>query len=293
MTRYFALALTTKYWKPKTDYVREIMDSVAGRVLDGDFVVVSEKALSTSQGYIVDESHFRPTFTAQVLATAWMPVAWGYFLGVTCHFGQRLLHRIREYPAETGSRHKQVALQYAGFGQALMFGSEGGIDGSNMPYSLVSLPLRASGGAAEAIRICIQQNLGKSVTVVIVDTDKTYSFGNFHFTPRPKPISGISSHGGIVAYVLGRMLKLRKRPTPIAIAGSCLQAEEALTISNVADRARGPGSGATVWDMAARFKVSATGVTWDMLGKMKHKPIVIVRRATKTQHTARTGKRYN
>ena len=281
MTRYSALALTTKYWRPKTDYIREVVTIVDGKVDDGDFVVVSEKALSTAQGSIVDESIFKPTLTAKILAGVWMPIAWGYILGVACHFGQRLLCRIRDYPAETGSRHKQVAIHYAGFRQALMFGSEGGIDGSNLPYSLVSLPLRDSDAAAEAIHDHIQQTLGKSVTVVVVDTDKTYSFRNYHFTPRPKPMSGIESHGGLVAYVIGKMLKLRKRPTPIAVAGPCLHAEEALTIANVADKARGPGSGATVWDMAARFKVSTTGVTWNMLAQMKHKPIVIVRRANR------------
>ena len=291
MTRYYALAVTTKYWKPQTDYLREIVDAVDGKVADGDFVVVSEKALSTAQDNIVDESTFTPSATAKLIAAIWMPLAWGYFIGVACHFGQRLLHRIRAYPAETGSRHKQVALQYSGLPQALMFGSEAGIDGSNLPYSLVSLPLPNSNGAAEAIRMQINKNLGKDVTVVIVDTDKTYSFRNFHFTPRPKPMKGISSRGGLVAYITGKMLKLRKRPTPLAVAGRRLHAEEALTIANVADRARGPGSGATVWDMAARFKVAATGVTWTMLAQIKHKPIVIVRKATQKQQTPRVRNR--
>jgi F420-0:gamma-glutamyl ligase-like protein len=278
MTHYHALALTTKYWKPKTDYLAEIVAAVEKRVEDWDFVVVSEKALSTAQGKIVDESKIKSSLSAKVLADFWMPVVWGYFLGVTCHFGQRLLRRLREYPSENGSRHKQVALECAGLPQALMFGSEGGIDGSNLPYSLVSLPLGDSQAAAEAIRQQIQRRLGKRVTVVVVDTDKTYSFLNFHFTPRPKPMKGINSLGGIVAYLVGKFFELRRRPTPLAVAGVGLSVETALTIANVADRARGPGSGATVWDMAARFKVSATGVSWDMLDRVKHKPIVIVRR---------------
>ena len=132
---------------------------------------------------------------------------------------------------------------------------------------------------AEEIRNVIFQSLGKRVTVIIVDTDTTYTFRDFHFTPRPKPIKGIASRGGIVAYVVGRAFRLRKRPTPLAFSGSRLSVEVALTIANVADKARGPGSGATVWDMAARFKVATTEVTWDMLGQVKHKPIVIVRRA--------------
>jgi F420-0:gamma-glutamyl ligase-like protein len=257
-----------------------IAEAVAKKVKDGDFVVVSEKAISTARGNIVEESRVQPGGTAKLLAMLWMPVVWGYFLGILSRFGQRLLHRIRSYPRENGSRHKQVTLEYAGLPQALMFGSEGGIDGSNLPYSLVSLPLQDSQAEAEAIRQRIMQQLGKRVTVVIADTDKTYGFRNFYFTPRPKPMKGINSGGGVVAYVVARALKLKRRPTPLALAGARLPVETALTIANVADKARGPGSGATVWDMAARFKVPATGVSWDMLAQLNHKPIVIVRKAT-------------
>jgi F420-0:gamma-glutamyl ligase-like protein len=279
MVKYYALAVTTKYWKPREDYLSEIIEALGKRVDDGDFVVVSEKALSTASGNIIDESSVRPSLNAKLISKLWMRIVWGYFQGVLCHFGQRLLQRLREYPLEAGSRHKQVALQHAGPLQALMFGSEGGIDGSNLPYSYVSLPLNNAYALAEEIRQRIWLKLRKKVIVIIVDTDKTYSFRNFHFTPRPKPMKGIHSLGGICSYIIGRFLKLKKRPTPLAIAGRSLQAEEALKIARIADKARGPGSGATVWDMAARFKVEITDVSWDMLAKLKHKPIVIVRKA--------------
>jgi F420-0:gamma-glutamyl ligase-like protein len=279
MAKYRALALTTKYWKPKDDYLHEILKAVEKNVADGDFVVVSEKALSTARNNIVDEKPVTPSFNAKLIAGIWMRKCWGYFLGPLCHIGKRLLRRLREYPFENGSRHKQVALQHAGLLQALMFGSEGGIDGSNLPYSYVSLPLRDADGSATEIRRQIWLKLRKKVTVIIVDTDKTYSFRNFHFTPRPRPLKGIHSFGGIAAYVVGRMLKLKKRPTPLAVAGRKLSAEEALKIANVADKARGAGSGATVWDMAARFRVEVTSVTWDMLARAMHKPIVIVRKS--------------
>jgi len=278
MTKYLALAITTKYWRPGTEYLKEIEQALQGKVDNGDFVVVSEKALSTALGCIVDESGFEYGGNAKLIARVWMRLKWGYCFGFLCHFGRRLLRRVREYPVENGSRHKQVALQYAGLLQALMFGSEGGIDGSNLPFSYVSLPLKNAEALAGKIYGRIRCGLGKETTVVIVDTDKTYSFRNFHFTPRPKPMRGIHSKGGIIPYLAGRMLKLRKRPTPLAMSGCCLQAEEALKIANIADRARGPGSGATVWDMAARFKVATTLVTWEMLERVKHKPIVIVRR---------------
>jgi len=279
MTKYYALAVTTKYWKPRQDYLSEIIEAIARRVSDGDFVVVSEKALSTALNNITDESHIRPSLIAKLISKLWMRIGWGYFLGALCHFGQRLLQRLREYPVDAGSRHKQLALQQAGPLQALMFGSEGGIDGSNLPYSYVSLPLNNAYALAEAIQQRIWLQLRKKVTVIIVDTDKTYSFRNFHFTPRPKPMKGIHSLGGLCAYIVGRLFKFKKRSTPLAVAGCSLQAEEALKIACIADRARGPGSGATVWDMAAKFKVEVTGVSWDMLAKVKHKPVVLVRKA--------------
>jgi F420-0:gamma-glutamyl ligase-like protein len=278
MTKYRALPVATKYWKPGEKYLSIIIGAVEKRVANGDFVVISEKALSTALGNVMDESSVSPSFSAKLISRLWMRIAWGYFLGALCHFGQRLLHRLRKYPLETGSRHKQVALQQAGLLQALMWGSEGGIDGSNLPYSYVSLPLDKPQELAEGIHQQIWLKLKRKVFVVIVDTDKTYSFRNFHFTPHPKPMKGIHSMGGVTAYVIGRMFRFRKRPTPLAVAGGGLQAKEALKIANIADRARGPGLGATVWDMAARFNVAATGISWDMLSKVKHKPIVIIRK---------------
>jgi F420-0:gamma-glutamyl ligase-like protein len=176
-----------------------------------------------------------------------------------------------------GSRHKQAALRYAGFLQALMFGSEGGIDGSNLAYSYVSLPLKDAFGIAEEIRKQIWLRLGKKVSVIIADTDKTFSFRNFHFTPRPKPVKGIHSFGGFITYVIGRMFKLRKRATPIAVVGCRISVEKALEIAEIANRSRGFGAGRTVWDMAEKFKVELNEVSWEMLETVKHKPIVIVR----------------
>jgi len=285
MVKYYALAVTTKYWKPKADYLSEIIQVLANRVGNGDFVVISEKAVSTALGNIADESHIHPSLNAKIIAKLWMRFVWGYVLGVSCRFGQRLLQRLRAYPVEAGSRHKQLALQQAGLLQALMFGSEGGIDGSNLPFSYVSLPLENAYALAEAIQQRIWLELHKKVAVILVDTDKTYSFRNFHFTPRPNPMRGIQSRGGICAYVAGRLFKLKRRSTPLAVAGCRLQAEEALKIACIADRARGPGAGATVWDMAARFKVAVTDVSWGMLAQVTHKPLVIVRSAAGKSHS--------
>jgi F420-0:gamma-glutamyl ligase-like protein len=293
MTKYSALAITTNYWEPQSDFVDIIVKAIENRVENGDFVVVSEKAISTALGNIVDEAAAKPLLMARVLAWFWMRFVWGYLLGVLCGFGQRLLKRLRNYPLMSGSRHKQIVLQYAGFWQALLFGSEGGIDGSNLPYSYVSLPLEDAYELAYKIQNQIQRRLQKNVCIIIADTDKTYRFYNFYFTPRPNPFRGIHSFGASTSYIIGRILKLKKSSTPLAVEGCDLLASEALKITNIADKARGPGSGATVWDMAARFHTEIDLVSWDMLSSVKHKPIVLVRKDAKKVNRDKTRVFFN
>jgi F420-0:gamma-glutamyl ligase-like protein len=279
MPSYRALAVVTSYWKPEEDYLAAIVKAIATRVDDGDFVVVSEKALSTAVGNIVDESKLLPSLNARCLARWWMRVLWGHVFSRLLGFGPRLTRNLQEYPLKSGSRHKQLALERAGTLQALMFGSEGGIDGSNLPYAFVSLPLKNAPEIAEEICREIGAKLERKVAVMVVDTDKTFTVRNFHFTPRPVPMRGIHGNGGVVTYVIGRMFRFRKRSTPLAVAGSDIEAGNALRIANIADKARGVGSGTTVWKMAKRFQVDLTGVTWEMLSGIKHKPVVIVRKA--------------
>lgn len=279
MTTYKALAVSTGYWKPSEDYIANIIHVVRGRVKDGDIVTVSEKAISTASGNIIDENKIKPSLTARFLAKYWTRTIWGCVLGPLCHLRRETIQRLRNYPFREGARHKEVTLQHAGLLQAFMHGSEGGIDGSNLPYSYVSLALTDASKIVQKIHTAIRQTLGRDVTVLIVDTDKTYSLGGFHFTPRPVSFKGIYSNGGVLAYIVGRSLKLKKRATPIAVAGEKLSTEEALRVATIANKARGFGAGRTVWDMAEKFSVSLTQTSWEMLAKIEHKPIVIVRQA--------------
>jgi len=276
--RYEAFAVATSYWKPGDDFLQIIVNSLRGKIENGDFVTVSEKAVSTALGNILDESTVSSSLLARFLAKYWMRIVWGCFLGPLCHLRKTTIRRLRDYPIHEGSAHKQVALRYAGFLQALLHGSEGAIDGSNLPYSYVCFPPKNAQAIAHQIRNRIKTELGKEVAVMIVDTDTTYSFRNFHFTPRPRPIRGIHSFGGILAYVLGRFFKLKRRATPVAAAGSKLSVDEALTIAEIANRVRGHGAGRTVWDMAETFRVALTEVSWEMLSKIEHKPIVVLTR---------------
>jgi F420-0:gamma-glutamyl ligase-like protein len=277
MGKYKVLTVTTRYWRPGKDYLQEIIAGVEGKISDKDFVVVSEKAISTAMGNIIDESAVEPSLAAELIAGFWMRTVWGYFLGSLCHLRKSLIQCLREYPSELGSSHKQFVLQRTNLLQALMFGSEGGIDGSNLAGSYVSLPLRNPDETAQRICEQIRTALQKNVSVMIVDTDKTYSLRNFHFTPRPKPLKGIHSFGGVCTYMIGRMLKLRKRATPTAMAGCKVSVEDALEIAEAANCARGFGAGRNVWDMATRFQVGVDEVSWQMLETVRHKPIVIVR----------------
>jgi len=275
---YETVALVTPYWRPGEDYVKQIINVLRRKVGNGDIVTVSEKAISTASGNIVDEGAVEASSLAKFLAKYWMRLAWGYVLGPLCHLRKKTIKRFKTYPIEEGAKHKQVALEQCGFFQALMHGSEGGIDGSNLPYSLVSLPLKNAPQIAEQIRERIQSDLNRKVAVMIIDTDKTYSLRDFHFTPRPQPIRGIQSHGGFLAYVFGRLFHLKMRATPIAVSGFEMSVEEALQMAETANKARGFGAGRNVWDMADALKVSLTGVTWEMLDGVEHKPVVIVRR---------------
>ena len=278
MKYYKARAISTPYWKPGDDYLSHITQSLKNRLENGDIVVVSEKAISTALGNIVDESKVEPSRTARFLAGHWMRMIWGYLLGPLCHLRKETIQRLKRYPTNEGAQHKQVTLQYAGLIQALMYGSEGGIDGSNLPYAYASLALRDASSVAQKVKTAIKETLNKNVSVLIVDTDKTYSLSGFNFTPRSTSTRGIHADWGILAYIAGQSLKIRKRATPIAVTDKKLSTREALKIATIANRMRGFGAGRTVWDMAERFGVSLAQTTWEMLAKIEHKPIVIIRR---------------
>ena len=83
-----------------------------------------------------------------------------------------------------------------------------------------------------------------------------------------------------MAFILGRFFKLRPRSTPIAFTRKDKNPEEALRIAALSNRARGDGAGRTIWDVAERFKVDITGVTWNMLESIPHYPVVIMRIST-------------
>lgn len=269
--------IRTRYWRPGDDFLKIIVESIAAECKDGDIVVLSEKAISVATGCVVDENEARPGNFAKVLAGIWMKLVWGHILGRLCHLNKRTISRLRRYPRPLGDAHKATVMKYAGFWQALLHYSEGGIDVTNLPYSLASLPLRNSEEVAERARELIAKACEKEVSVLVADTDKTYSRKGTHLTPRPNAIRGIRTLG-ILAFIIGRALRWTAQATPIALCGRQLSVAEALAVADAADRARGYGAGRTVWDMSKRFGVDFTEVTWEMLDRVQHYPIVLVRK---------------
>jgi len=273
-----AIRIRTKYWRPGTDHIREIVAAVRDLVEDGDIITVSEKAISTATGLLIDESTIRAGKMADLLASVWMRKIWGGPLGRLTKLRDKTIERIRAFPIVAGASHKQVALRYVGFLQALRHYSEGGIDASNLPYALVSLPLGDPDVEAARIRKALEADTGRKVSVMIVDGDTTYSLRSIHLTPRRVGVPGLVHFGGFLTFVFGRMLGFKSRSTPIGMSGEVLNPDWALTLANVAHRVQGHGAGRTVWDMAERLGTDLTGVTWEMLDRVVHAPIVILRK---------------
>jgi len=274
-----AIRVKTEFWLPETDYLSEIVEAVRGHVQDGDIITISEKAISTAQGTLIDEAEYDAGRIARFLASFWTRRLWGGPIGKLAKLKDNTLDRLRNYPTAEGAAHKQVALDHVGILQALRHYSEGGIDASNLPFSLVSLPLSVPGDVAERVRIALAEE-GFRVTTLIVDGDTTYSRGCLHLAPRRVRVPGLIHFGGFLTFVLGRSMGLKSRSTPIALSGEPMNPDWALTLANVSHRVRGYGAGRTVWDMAMSLGVGLTGVTWEMLESVDHYPIVILRKIT-------------
>jgi F420-0:gamma-glutamyl ligase-like protein len=271
--------IRSEYWLPGSDAAALLSKLLADKIREHDIVIISEKALSVISGRIVDESDMRPSITARFLARVWMRLLWGYLLGKLCRLRRETIANLRRYPIVEGSKHKQLILQAAGPLQALRHVSEGGVDVTNLPLSYAALPLEDPDDTAANIASALQSRLKLRVGILITDTDMTYSFRSFHVTPLRKACHGILAWG-FPAYMIGRILKLKARATPVGNCGVDLPINQLLDLADAAHHLRGSGAGRTIWDMARRFRSNPTQVTWDMLRGIEHKPVVIARRVT-------------
>ncbi len=271
------IIITTDYWHPNINLLETIIKNLENKIYDGDIIIFSEKALSIALGRIIDEKKVKPSLLAKFLARIWMRIVWGYFLSIICFLKKKNISRLRHYPINYGAYHKQVALSYVGFLESLRHFSEGGIDASNLPYTYVSLPLNNPDELANKIKNEIFKLTGKKVGVIIIDGDSTFSFKSFYLSPRKTKIKNLKYFTGFFSFIIGRFFKLEKHATPLAISNVELNFNIIMKIIDKASKLMGHGAGETVWDMAKKFKVKPYEITWEMLEKVNHKPIIICR----------------
>jgi F420-0:gamma-glutamyl ligase-like protein len=269
--------IKTRYWRPGTAVMEEILFNINGKISDGAYLVISEKALATAYGLVVDESKIQPGIVANAMAKIWMRRIWGGPLGRITGLKPKTITNLRNYPVDYGARHKQLALRKVGILQALRHYSEGGIDASNLPYSFVSLPLIEPENIAHNIREEILRRMGLTVNIIIADGDSTFSWRNLHITPRGVQTPGFIHFGGFFSYLLGRLFNLRERPTPVAYVGEPLNPDRMLWFTKIAHKTAEPGGGRTAWGMSTRFSTGLTDVSYDMLDSVEHTPIIIIR----------------
>jgi F420-0:gamma-glutamyl ligase-like protein len=270
--------IQSPYWTPGTNYSKIIWDLIKPVIRDGDIIVISEKAVATAKNRLVDEAAMIPGVAARLLVTFWIRRIWGRFLSYVCRLKAPTMMRLRYYPIQKGSQHKQTVLMYRGPIHALQYGSEGGIDLNNVPYAFACLPLDEPQNDAKAILNYIQAISKKQLTVIISDTDSTFTWKNLHFTSRSHTIRGVIPLNNPIAFMIGRFARLQQRATPLALVGQTLSVNDALRFAELAHRARGQGAGRTVWDSAQKFGVTLSDITWEQLTSIKHCPIVVIRR---------------
>lgn len=275
-SKYKIMPIKTGYIKPNESY-DIIIENSKGLLKDNDFLVISETPISISQGRIVDESKFKPSYLAIFLADIWAKYIWGYFLGPILGIKKRTIQNLRNLPEEARS-HKEVVLKYYGLKHALKPASEAGIDLSNAPGSYVSLLPYNPEEVVVDIAGKISKNYGKEVVVIIIDTDATYKlFGKF-FTSLPIAAKGIKADFGIFGYFLGRFGEVIG-PTPLAVSKK-YELEEIMKVAKIADDYQNENeySMKTVYDMGNTFDGKIDGITVEMLDSIEHMPAVILRK---------------
>jgi F420-0:gamma-glutamyl ligase-like protein len=273
--KYQTIPIHTNYIQPNQSY-DIIIDALEDFVEENDYLVISETPIAISQGRIVDESEFKPSWAAYLLADWWSKYLWGYLLGPIFRVKKRTVRNLKRLPIEARS-HKELILRYYGWKHALKPASEAGVDLSNVPGTYVSLLPEHPEKVVEDISSKIYSRTGKKVTVIIIDTDATYRFAGIDFTSLPYAISQIKSNLGIFAYLLGRVGTIQG-PTPLAVS-KALGIEKILEISSMAEECQKENeiTMETIYDMAQTFEEDFSGITVDMLDSVPHTPAVIVR----------------
>lgn len=276
INNYHVIPVKTAYIRPG-DSLDILIQNSSPYLDDGDYLIVAETPVSISQKRLIDESKFKPSLTAVLLAEIWSKYIWGYILGPILKIKSRTIKNLRKLPPEARA-HKEVVLQHYGIKHALKPASEAGIDLSNVPGSLVSFlpenPPKVALELSQQIKTCCN----KKVIVMIIDTDATYKLGNFRFTSLPYAMDGIKSDLGILAYLLGRISK-KKFPTPLG-SSFPLEIDYALELSAIAEKYQKSieKNPETIYQMQKTFNKNITEIEVDLLNSRIHTPAVIIKK---------------
>jgi len=280
--------IRTRYIDRNEDFIEESIASLKKEIengfeiKNGDFLVVSEKFIATSEDNFVDESLAKPKFWAYF--TYYLSrYGWGYVLGPLLGTRKDRVVNLRKMPKKETLLHKQVVIENVGLIYALKPASEGGIDLTNVPGTYAALLPKDPKKSAEKLYLKVKEELGLDLTVMVIDTDATYRFFKWYITALPIAIDGIISKIGVFGYLLGKFGKILKQgglcgATPLAIVGNenykKLPMEKILYIANLSDTSQVPYT-KSIHDLMKKYNTFE--ITVDVLKEMEHSPLVIVK----------------
>lgn len=279
---FIAIPIRSNVWRPGTNFKRKIAELVKNVISSGDYVVISEKALSTALGLLYDESSIKTDAYSRAMTYLTTNLLWGALLSRICRLSSETTLLLKKYPLSEGSRHKKLALRVGGPLQALKPTSEAGIDATNLPKHLVSLPLKEPFKIAHEIRSYLAQELRVDTRVAVVDSDKCYKLKPFPRLILASRKSGLPSaiNLGFLSFFIARAFSDFFSPyaTPIGFSPTTIDVNELLIVSELADRARGFGIGRTVYEVEKKLGVKSSEITWDVLDSFPHYPVVVVKK---------------
>ena len=273
---YQVIPIETHYIKPN-ESIDFMIEDISKLAEEGDYLVIAETPISVSQGRLVDEADYTPSFKATFLATYWSKYFWGYVLGPLLGIKERTIKNLRKLPEES-KRHKEVVLQLYGWKHALKPASEAGIDLSNAPGTCVSLLPENPEKVAKEITAEIKNKTNNTITTLIIDTDATYRRGNKYFTGLPIAIPGIEADKGVFGYTLGQLSE-NLGSTPLGCSRE-IDVDEAIEIANIAEDYQKslPTAMATIHSVKEVLDSDTSEVSIESLDSIIHTPAVLVRK---------------
>jgi F420-0:gamma-glutamyl ligase-like protein len=293
-----ATPIKTKYITKNDDFVNEVINSLKRDIKEGkiniengDFIILSEKFVSTSENNLVDEKDAKPKFWAY-FCYYWSKYLWGYVLGPLLKTRKDRIKNLRKMPKKETIKHKQIVIDNVGLRYALKPASEGGIDLTNVPGTYASLLPENPKKSAEKIYNAIKKELNVDVVLIIIDTDATYRFYKWYITALPIASDGIISKVGVLGYIIGKLGGLFRigglcGATPLTIVGNEIHRNynlrELLHISNLADTSQVPFV-KSIHDIMKKHNTFE--ITEEILSEMEHTPIVLIKDKNKDKrHT--------